>query len=98
MAASMRLANAPWKKTWSSMRAWIVGITNGCPSLTNPMWQVRASSRIAWIAARSKLPRCGSRRCVVRSVGGMVAMSSLPDANRIAGHWYIEKYQNGDFD
>jgi len=34
---SIRLAGEPWRYSTSPTRAWIVGITNGCPSTTKPM-------------------------------------------------------------
>ena len=52
-AFSMRLAAEPWTTRRSPMRANAVGITNGWPPSTNPTWQMKAASRIAWIVAAS---------------------------------------------
>jgi hypothetical protein len=49
----MRLAAEPWITSRSPTRAQAVGITNGWPPSTKPTWQMKASSRMAWIAARS---------------------------------------------
>jgi hypothetical protein len=49
-----RAAREPWTYSVSSMRAWIVGSDRGAPSgPTHATWQISASSRIAWIVARS---------------------------------------------
>src|SRR5881398_2588845 len=47
----------------------MVGMTYGWPSMTKPRWQIRASSRMASIVARSYAPLSGWRLTVVRGGG-----------------------------